>query len=343
MKFVFHPRCADHVQWPGHPERPERVTAIVERLRAEAPPSRFVTPKPATVGDIQRVHSKALIERIRDGPEAPYDADTFVHKGTFELALLSAGAALTAARVARREKTEAFALTRPPGHHAGRDFAGGFCYFNNAAVVADWLARHEELAPVAIVDFDVHHGNGTQGIFGHRRDIVYLSTHQWGIFPGTGARDEVGDGHGRGRIVNVPLPQGSGDATFRLAWDAVLEPVLEAAKPKAVVVSLGLDAHYEDPLAGLTLTSRAYVDLGSRVAAFARKHARVPAVFVLEGGYHLQALAETVAGLAAATEGRKVTTHLNHVQDAEGVGAKAVEGAAKVQAEFWDLERRGHR
>ena len=337
MKFVYDARCEGHVQWPGHPERPERVKAIVERLAGEAPRRKFLAPTAATKRDLMRVHDEAFVERLRQAKEGPLDADTFIHKGTYALALLAAGAALTGAREVVKGPEEVFALTRPPGHHAGADFAGGFCYFNNAAVAADFLSREEGLAPVAVVDFDVHHGNGTQAIFQKRRDIVYLSTHQWGIFPGTGAADEVGKGPGRGRTVNVPLPAGSGDRTFEVAWERIFLPVLEEARPQAVVVSLGLDAHYEDPLAGLSLSSPAYIEMCRKVAEFARKRARAKALFVLEGGYNLTALGETVAGLAATLEGRPAKTGLNTVADASGVGAKAVEEAAAVQRAHWAL------
>jgi acetoin utilization deacetylase AcuC-like enzyme len=338
MKFVVHPRAAEHVQWPGHPERPERVKAIVDRVRTEKEDRPFVTPTPATKRDLLRVHDEAFVDKIRGAPEGPYDADTFLHKDTYALALLSAGAALAAARGVAKSKEEYFAVTRPPGHHAGTSFAGGFCYFNNAAIAADYLAVDAGLAPIAIVDLDVHHGNGTQDIFGQRKDIVYLSTHQAGLFPGTGAVDEVGEGIGRGRIVNIPLPPGSGDSTFELAWQRLVLPVLEAAKPKAVVVSLGLDAHYDDPLAGLTLSSPGYIDMCVRVARFARETAKAPAAFMLEGGYSLPALAETVAGLAAALEGREPSTKLNEVRDAGMLGQSAVERAVKVQSRFWGIE-----
>jgi acetoin utilization deacetylase AcuC-like enzyme len=338
MKFVYDGRCEAHVQWPGHPERPERVKAIVGTLTREVPTRAFIAPPAATKRDVMRVHDEAFVERMRQAKEGPYDADTFIHEGTYALALLAAGTALAGAREAARGAEEVFALTRPPGHHAGADFAGGFCYFNNAAIAADYLSREEGLSPVAIVDLDVHHGNGTQAIFNKRRDIVYLSTHQWGIFPGTGAADEVGEGKGRGHIVNVPLPAGSGDRTFEVAWERVLLPVLEEAAPKAVVVSLGLDAHFDDPLAGLSLSSPGYIDMCAKVAEFASRRARAKVLFVLEGGYNLAALAETVAGLAAKLEGRAFKTALNQVQDADGVGASAVEEAAKVQRAHWALK-----
>lgn len=337
MKFVFDPRSEGHVQWPGHPERPERVKAIVERLVLEVPKRAFVAPPSATKRDVMRVHDEAFVERMRQAKEGPYDADTFIHKGTYALALGSVGAALAGARECLRGGEEVFALTRPPGHHAGSDFAGGFCYFNNAAIAADFFSKEEGLAPVAIVDLDVHHGNGTQEIFGRRRDIVYLSTHQWGIYPGTGAVGEVGQGAGRGHIVNVPLPAGSGDRTFQVAWERVLLPVLEEASPKALVVSLGLDAHLDDPLAGLALSSPAYIDICAKLVEFARRRARAKVLFILEGGYNLTALAETVAGLAAKLEGRPFKTRLNTVQDVDGVGQKAVEEAARVQRAHWAL------
>ena len=338
MKFVYHPRSLEHVQWAGHPERPERLKAIVERLEAEGRGGDLIEPAPASKRDIVHVHDEAFVEKIAQSKEGAYDADTFLHPGTYQLALIAAGAALAATRHAQGKREEAFALTRPPGHHAGTDFAGGFCYFNNAAVAAHHLSKEEGMAPVAIVDLDVHHGNGTQEIFESRKDIVYISTHQDAIFPGTGKVEEVGKGAGSGRIVNIPLPEGSGDATFRLAWERVILPVLEVAKPKSLIVSLGLDAHYEDPLAGLTLTSGAYIDLCTRLAKFARERTQMPAVFLLEGGYNLSALAETIAGLAASVEGKEFQTALNTVKDYRAVGTDAVERAQAVQVQNWGID-----
>ncbi len=338
MKFVFHPRSVEHVQWAGHPERPGRVQALVERLRAQEPEGAFVEPGPATRGDLLRVHDEAFVERLRTGPEGPIDGDTILHRETYALAALSAGAALTAARQAVAAKEEAFALTRPPGHHAGRNSAGGFCYFNNVAIAADWLAREEGLSPVAILDIDVHHGNGTQDIFQARRDVVYISTHQEGIYPGTGAASDTGEGAGEGRMVNVPLPAGSGDTTFDAAWAGVLLPVLEAVRPQAVVVSLGFDAHYQDTLAELTLSSPGYVRLCAAAARFARERAKVPCMFALEGGYDLAALAEGVGGLALALRGQDPGTRLNDVRDTGGLGRRAVLEAARVHARHWGIE-----
>jgi acetoin utilization deacetylase AcuC-like enzyme len=338
MKFVYHPRCLEHVQWEGHPERPERVEAIVKRLKAQEPASAFVEPRPATKREIVRVHDEFFVEKMRNRKEGPLDADTFFHKGTYALALLSAGAALTATRHALQHNEEAFALTRPPGHHAGINFAGGFCYFNNVAVAADFLSREEGLSPVAILDFDVHHGNGTQAIFERRKDIVYVSTHQDGIFPMTGAAEETGIGDGAGRVVNVPLPEGSGDATFDMAWDKLILPVLEAARPKAVLVSLGFDAHYADPIAGLSLSSPAYIGLAVKAALFAREQVKRPAVFALEGGYDLAALSECVGGISLALRDEEAPTALNDVRDTGGVGAKAVQRAAKIQSAHWGIE-----
>lgn len=339
MKFVFHPRSLEHVQWPGHPERPERSQAIVDRLRAQEPANAFLKPEAAAKRQVVRVHDEAFVEKLRNFGEGPYDDDTFVHKDTYQLALLSVGAALLAGKVAVAEKKdEAFAITRPPGHHAGTTFAGGFCYLNNAAIVAQTLVMEEGIKPVAILDFDVHHGNGTEQIFRRRKDVLYMSTHQEGIFPGTGAVDDVGDDVGTGFMVNVPLPEGSGDSTFALAWDRVIHPILEAAKPGAIVVSLGIDAHYADPLAGLALTTNGYIDLCAKAAAFARERTGRPAAFVLEGGYDLTALAETVAGLSNRLRGEPVQATLNEVHDKGAVGRAAVKRALAVQSKLWGLE-----
>lgn len=338
MKFVYHDRCQAHVQWEGHPERPDRVRAIVERLRSQEPSAAFIEPEPATEQDLLRVHEEDYVERIRSGVEGPLDGDTFLHAGTYPLATLSAGAALAAARHALTRKEEAFALTRPPGHHAGPRAGGGFCYFNNVAIVADYLARDAGLAPVAVLDLDVHHGNGTQAIFEARDDVVYLSTHQEGIYPGTGALGQGGVGAGEGRMVNVPLPAGSGDATYQAAWDRVLLPVLEAARPAALAVSLGFDAHYLDPLAGLTVSSAGYVSLCTQAARFARERTRMPAVFALEGGYDLGALADSVGGLARALRGAEPATEHNASRDLDGVGARAVDAAVLAHARHWGIE-----
>jgi acetoin utilization deacetylase AcuC-like enzyme len=296
-----HPACLAHDPGKGHPESPARLRAVLDALddprfaglvRRDAPR--------ATRAQLVRVHAESLIATVfaaaPSAGHAQLDADTAMSPDSLEAALRAAGAACAAVdALIDREDTRAFCAVRPPGHHATRDTAMGFCLFNSIAIgAAQALARGIER--VAIVDFDVHHGNGTQDIFWNEPRVLYASTHQSPLYPGTGARTETGVGN----IVNAPLPPGAGSAEFRSAFAAAIAPALRDFRPQLVMISAGFDAHRLDPLASLEFSADDYAWVTRELAQIARTHAQDRIVSSLEGGYSLTALRESTAAHVAA-------------------------------------------
>jgi acetoin utilization deacetylase AcuC-like enzyme len=307
----------------------------VDRLRAEGLFTDVRSPQPAKMGEIRRVHREAFLEFFQNLHEGFLDPETAVHPETWDLALLAAGAMVDATRWSVAESKPAVALVRPPGHHAGPDYGGGFCYLNNVAIAAaDQVAQGRK---VAILDYDAHHGNGTSEIFSDEAAVLYISTHQYGIYPGTGAAEDVGKGEGRGYNVNIPFTAGCGDTSFFAAYDEVVEPIVRTYRPDVVLVSLGVDAHYRDPLTGLSLSSPGYVDLMSRSATLAQKLCGGRFIVALEGGYHLQALAEVFAGLVARLHRSHVDLELTQLLDPKEKGRPAIEATKRAHKEFWNL------
>jgi acetoin utilization deacetylase AcuC-like enzyme len=301
MLLYTHASCLQHSAGPGHPESPSRLQAVLEALDDDrfATLDRIEAPR-ATSEQLLRVHDAALIELIvAAAPESDYvriDADTVMSPASLEAALRAAGAACAAVdAVIEGKDAHAFCAVRPPGHHATRDQAMGFCLFNSVAVgAAHALARGVER--VAIVDFDVHHGNGTQDIFWNDARVLYASTHQWPLYPGTGARTETGAGN----IVNAPLPPGSGSREFRAAGEQIVLPALRAFKPQLLMISAGFDAHALDPLADMNLDAADYAWITHQLVEIAREYAAGRVVSSLEGGYSLTALRQsTVAHVTA--------------------------------------------
>jgi acetoin utilization deacetylase AcuC-like enzyme len=294
------PLYREHDAGPGHPERPERLEAVRRGLREAGlePRLRLLDPRDATPAELLRVHTEAHLSRVAStrGRTVRFDPDTQAGPHSFEAALRAAGAAVDAVdRVLEGEIERAFCAVRPPGHHAEAGRAMGFCFFNNVAVAATH-ALHRGLRKVAIIDFDVHHGNGTQAIFEDDPRVLYVSSHAYPFYPGTGALDEVGEGPGRGFTVNLPLPHGMGDLEFARIYRTIVEPVARTFDPELVLVSAGFDAHRGDPLAGMDLTSLGYCELTEVCLRAASGAARGRVVAVLEGGY----LPEGIAGGSAA-------------------------------------------
>jgi acetoin utilization deacetylase AcuC-like enzyme len=296
--LITHAACLEHEMGEGHPERPDRLRAIERAFEAEAFQmlARDVAPC-ADVAVIARVHPPEYIEALRAATPAQghtaIDEDTSMSPGSFRAALRSAGgAAFGVDEVMTGKATNAFVMTRPPGHHAATTIPMGFCFFNNAAIAA----RHAQAAygteRVAIVDFDAHHGNGTQQIFWDEPNILYASTHEMSLFPGTGSFAERGE---HDQIVNAPLRPGDTGEVFREAMEVAILPRLADFGPDLVIISAGFDAHRRDPLANLYLVEADYVWITRRLMEVAQKHCRGRIVSVLEGGYHLQSLARSAA------------------------------------------------
>ncbi len=311
--LVYSEKYLEHKLGLGHPERSERLRAIVDGLKRAklwtSPNVRVVEPKPASRGDIELAHNAeyvSLVEKL-GATEKPIDGDTPVRKNTFELALLAAGGAIDAGRaVLSGEASNAFALVRPPGHHASRNRGGGFCYFNNLAVMVERLKREFKLKRIFILDIDAHCGNGTEDIFYDDASVLFMSLHQdpRTLYPGTGFVGELGVGEGEGYTVNVPLPPGSGDAEYAGVMQELFVPLTSAFKPELIAVSVGFDALADDPLTQLGLTTQAYGWLTSYVVGQANRLCGGKAVLTLEGGYALKPLSDAAVNVVKVLVGQ---------------------------------------
>jgi len=315
-----------------HPERPERLEAARAGLEAAAPAEhrRRIETRPATPEELRAIHQGAYLEELERELARGFghlDADTFFSPASREAAWHAAGGAVELVRaILGGEARRGVALLRPPGHHAEPDRAMGFCLLNNVAIAAQ-AARSLGTERVAIVDWDVHHGNGTQHAFEDDPDVLFVSLHQWPLYPGTGAPDEIGRGAGRGATVNLALPPGSGDEVYGEALRRVVLPRLRQHRPDLVLVSAGFDAHARDPLAQMELSSAAYGAMASALVGEAESlgHGRV--AFVLEGGYDLSALEASVASTVRAAMGERVSLPEGTIPAAARDAIEATAGA----------------
>lgn len=299
--FVYHPDYLKHDMGAGHPESPERLRAIVSRLKASGVLAQTVQMDPvvAPAEWITQVHAHAYVKelkaRVPASGRVSLDPDTSLSPGSLPAAYLAAGGALAACDAIMAERVDnAFCAVRPPGHHAERDRAMGFCLFNNVAIAARYLQRRHGIERVLIVDWDVHHGNGTQHVFYDDPSVLFFSTHQYPHYPGTGQAAERGQGKGEGMTINVPMEAGEGDEAYREVFERVLVPAADVFKPDFVVISAGFDGHRDDPLASMRLTEDGYETLSRIVIGIARRHSQGRILSCLEGGYHLRALSTSV-------------------------------------------------
>jgi acetoin utilization deacetylase AcuC-like enzyme len=305
--YLGHPAALDHQMPLGHPERPDRIRAIERALEHE----RFagLVREQAPLGDFDRValaHPEAYIAQLQSAAPREgmvrIDEDTVMSPGTLEAALRGAGGAVRAVdEVMQGHVANAFVAMRPPGHHAERVRAMGFCFFNNAAVAARHAQQRYGAERVAITDWDVHHGNGTQDIFWSDPSVLYASTHEMPLYPGTGALSERGE---HDTIVNAPLAAGDGGEVFREAFEAAVLPRIDAFQPDLIVISAGFDAHWRDPLASLNLTEADFAWATKRLMDLADRHAGGRVVSLLEGGYDLEGLAKSTAAHVNALLGQ---------------------------------------
>jgi acetoin utilization deacetylase AcuC-like enzyme len=340
LTIVTSTRFADHLTPPGHPERVERfevmqgVTAEV-RERGGA----VIEPVPAPESTIARVHDPEYIGLIREtaGRAVALDADTFTSPETYAAACLAAGAAVTAVdHVLDQPGSRAMAMVRPPGHHAERNRAMGFCFFNNIAIAAAH-ARARGLARVAIVDYDVHHGNGTQWAFYDDPSVLFISSHQFPYYPGTGAADEIGTGPGRGFTANLPMTAGATDADYERAYGDIALPILRAFRPELVLVSAGFDAHMDDPLGGMRVTAPYFGRLTAQLAAVADECCGGRLVAITEGGYDLDGLRDSLRAVVDALAIESATPGAAAPTGASPRGEAAIAAVKPHLAQFWQL------
>jgi acetoin utilization deacetylase AcuC-like enzyme len=335
-------RYAEHTMGPGHPESPQRIEAINKMLEGENIFSTYtlIEPRLAEEEEIELIHTPSYFEKIKEtsGKQRVYlDPDTSTSARSYETALLAAGGLMKAADMIMEEKIQnGFALVRPPGHHAEASEARGFCLFNNVAIAAQYLIKTYGLKRVLIVDWDLHHGNGTQHSFYSRSDVLYFSTHQFPHYPGTGYWNEVGSGNGEGFTVNVPISPGKGDDDFIFIFQQILSPIAAAYKPEFILVSAGFDIFEGDPLGGMDVSAKGFGVLAAELMKLAHATSHDRLLFTLEGGYNLGGLADGVKNvLLVLGKQEKVPAKKPRISAST---LKELEPIFKVQGKYWPVK-----
>ncbi len=333
-------RYMEHDPGPFHVETPRRLEAIYRALD-ELEGYERIASRPATVEEVAEVHDLSYIKRIEAtaGRSVQLDPDTATSPRTYEIALLAAGGLLKAVEeVMEGRLSNAFALIRPPGHHAERSRAMGFCIFNNVAIAARYAMKRYGVERVLIVDWDLHHGNGTQNAFWKEKEVLYFSTHQYPYYPGTGHYTEVGEGEGKGYTVNCPLRVGCTDSDYANIYRHLLRPIAEQFKPQLILVSAGFDIYHLDPLGGMKVTEEGFARLTDLLLEMAGEVCDGRLVITLEGGYHLEGIARSVREVVRRLLGevpfsreRKEEEEDRDLPHIEGV----IETVKKVLSPFW--------
>ena len=337
--IVVDARYQEHYTGRNHPERPARIGTLLALAEAYARPGmKRLEPRPATPEEVALIHDPAHIGRVASTAQKEhfaFDADTPVCSQSYATALLATGGLLTVLEaVMTREVDNGFALVRPPGHHAERNRAMGFCLFNSAAVGAQYLRERFGLRRVLVMDWDLHHGNGTQHSFFDDPGVLYVSTHQYPYYPGTGAAEEAGQGQGEGYTVNLPIPAGWGDREYQELFQGVVDPICRQFDPQFVLISAGFDAHARDPLGGLEVTEEGFTTMARTLLRVARDHAQGRCAAILEGGYDLEGLQKSVARVLDEMAGETLTQALPQIEP-RGLLPRV----RAVQRQYWDLPK----
>jgi acetoin utilization deacetylase AcuC-like enzyme len=286
-------------------------------------------PNTLNIADLMLVHTEEYIEKVRSMSNrgGMISIDTPIQAKTYDIAKLSAGGAVLAGKIILEGKaSNSFALIRPPGHHSGRNYGGGFCYFNNIAILVEYLRKYFGLKRFMIIDWDVHHGNGTQDIFYEDPTVLYFSTHQMPLYPGTGYMDEIGKGEGKGYTVNLPLPAGTSGKIYDKIFEDLVSPLASEFEPEIILVSAGADAHFADPIANLQFTSQNYISMTGKLLEITNKLCKGRLAMVLEGGYNLTALSNIIVGIISTMAG------INEISILESFSLK--EFAADKEADY---------
>ena len=329
-------RYLDHETGP-HVETPQRLKVIYDMLQTEKIHERTasIAARYASEEEIALNHTKSYIQQLKNMGAGYLDADTILSEKSYDVARLAVGGCLNMIDDIMAEKiSRGFAFVRPPGHHAERDRGMGFCLFNNIAIVARHLIKKHKVNKIAILDWDLHHGNGTQHAFYGEKEVLYMSIHQSPCYPGKGQFDEIGDGEGEGFNVNLPIPAGVGDEGYLEAFNKLFLPILEKYSPDIILVSAGFDTHHDDPLGGMKVTTEGFGEMGQRLIDAANQSSSGKIAFFLEGGYSLSALSESVKELLCIALGEKKSaleekSHLSEI-------SHLIEKAKHIHSEFWE-------
>lgn len=337
-------RFMDHEMGPYHPESPKRLEAIYNMLNDAHIKERFteITPREATQEELTMIHSSDYVSKIESTKGKPYtylDPDTQTNDKSYDSAVLAAGGVCEAIRmVCSGELKNAFALIRPPGHHAEKDRAMGFCIFNNVAIGARYAQRSLGIDKVLIVDWDLHHGNGTQHVFEDDPTVLYFSTHQYPYYPGTGSFMEVGISEGIGFTVNLPLSPGYGDGEYVWFFENLLKPIILQFRPGLILISAGFDIYYQDPLGGMKVTPNGFAGMTSSIMESAKECADGKIVVCLEGGYHIEGLRDSVKAVLMELSGMNNTDVSEILKSANEHLVNEVSGPFKrAYGRYWNI------